>query len=80
MFPGKEDLGRPVQSWPDKARQKSTSSEPMSCHLGTIIGKQFAVEVEELELAELQLRRIGELPISDSCIQGVGVDEVPQHS
>ena len=38
---------------------------------------EITAEVTELELAELQLRRVGELLVLGSCIQVVGVDKFP---
>ena len=39
---------------------------------------EFTMEVEELELNEPQLRRLGELLLLRSCVQVVGVDEDPR--
>ena len=39
---------------------------------------EFTMEVEELELNEPQLRRVGELLLLRSCVQVVGVDKDPR--
>ena len=39
---------------------------------------KFTMEVEELELSEPRLRRVGELLLLRSSVQVAGVDEVPR--
>ena len=58
---------------------KTTSFRPAEQLPEKLPRAEFAVEVKELELAELQLRRVGELLILGFCVEVVGVGRVPRH-